>query len=472
MSKSPLLFRAFFLSLSILFFDLFLFLGFSTGTIFTTSDSTALFIAASVVMNLFLIVPIFIHKDGASFYAILYVTIYLVILVIVVRNELTTFLVLPSVIASFVALSLLETKNKVTKGISLTLVILFMAFIGKVFAITLQQVPGPLTVELLTDRFSTIGLPTPITEYFGLFISTRYFDLITGPFQFLLFFFVSSLLVENYHRIIRLLLKKRKSGLISAGYGAISALGCQCESAIGIFPAATLLFFNFILIPFFFLSVALLVMTYVLLVKYYEVQRIPKLPRLFPSSKRARVLGIEVVIIVSQMLIVIGIVLQLQRNALFLFGTAMDMILNGFLIYYLIHILLPKRSIGQVTGAIFLVLSVLLMIIWFIPSLTLSAVTNPISFSMMSYSAVLSGFLISAAYHSTRKLFGSSLIEAYAVSLGLIPIVIYYLVFSDQISLWTFWTVSQQAELAILLWIGMLPFMWLTTQRSLILSFS
>ena len=466
MSRRSIPLKAIFLILSLFFLDFYILFGYFVGLVFTSSDSTLLFFVSALVVNLFLIFPLVTKKDGASFYSILYVTIYLIALVIFVGNLTTALLIVPSICASFLALFTLRTRYKVTKGVSLVAVLVFMDIIGKVLVISPQQVPGPLTIQLLADRLTTVGLPVPITEYLGLFISTRYLDFITGPFEFLLFFFISSLLVENYHRIILLLTKKRR-GLVTAGYGAVSALGCQCESAIGIFPAATMLVFNFLLVPFLLLSVVLLVLTYVMIVRYYEQRRLPKFPHVFSLKKRSKVMLIELLIVLSQILVVAGIFFRLQDVPIFLFGTSMEMILNGFLAYYLVYFLFPRRTIGPLYSTLFLILSVVSVLVWFIPDITLKAVTNPLWFSTMSYAAFLAGFLISIVYFSSEPSIGIAFIEAFAVSIGIIPIVIYYLVFSLQRSIWTFWTAPQQADLSIVLWIVMLPFMWLSTQKSL-----
>ncbi|MGC8618590.1 MAG: hypothetical protein ACP5UZ_07670 [Thermoplasmata archaeon] len=254
---------------------------------------------------------------------------------------------------------------------------------------------------------------------------------------------------------------------MTAGYGAVSALGCQCESAIGIFPAATLLVFNFLLVPFLLLSVVLLILTYIMIVRYYEPRRLPKFPHIFTLKKHSKVMLIELLIMLSQVLVVAGIFFRLQDVPIFLFGTSMEMILNGFLAYYLVYFLFPRRTIGPLYATIFLILSVISVVVWFIPEITLKAVTNPLWFSAMSYSAFSAGFMISVVYFSSTPSVGSSFIEAFAVSVGIIPIVIYYLVFSLQRSVWIFWTMPQQADLSIVLWIVMLPFMWLSTQKSL-----
>ncbi|MGC8618589.1 MAG: hypothetical protein ACP5UZ_07665 [Thermoplasmata archaeon] len=134
-----------FLILSLFFLDFYIIFGYFVGLVFTSLDSTLLFFVSALVVNMFLILPLFTRRDGASFYSILYVTIYMIALVIFVGNLTTVLLVVPSICASLLALFTLRTRYRITKGISLVAVLAFMDIIGKVMVISPEQVPGPLT---------------------------------------------------------------------------------------------------------------------------------------------------------------------------------------------------------------------------------------------------------------------------------------------------------------------------------------
>ena len=454
-----------------LFIDLYLYLGSRAGIIIVTSDAILPLLLSVIVVNILIISPFFIRKDIISFYVISYLLLNVALLIFFVR-ELTTFLLLiPATVLCLFFISSLRVEGKVTRIASLFIIIVLMEILGKIFTFVLQPSPSPLTIEFLYDKTVLLGVPQPITEYYGLMLTTRYGDVITGPFQFLLFLVTSSFVVENYHRILKLLLRRSGGSIpISAGNAVIGAMGCQCESAIALFPAATILFLNILLIPFLLLSTFLLIATYILITRSYEKKLRPLILRPSNISARSRTTLIEVIIVSSQLLVVIGIVYHLQISPFFIFGTGMAMIFNGFLIYYLVHRFFTSPKLGTFKAILLLVASLSLFIIWFLPSLTSLTIKNPLIFSFMSYASVLSGFLISVVYFSSEPLYGKAMIDVYTVVVGIIPIVIYYFTFSTGKAIWSFWTISQQAELAVLLWIIMLPVMWYSTQKSLTVS--
>jgi hypothetical protein len=460
-----------FLGIATLFIDLYLYFGSRVGIIIVSSDSILPLILSVVAVNILLISPFFMKRDLISFYIVSYLLVNIVLLILFVRESTTFFFLIPATVLCLLFISSLKVEGKVTKFAALFLIIVLMDVLGKIFTLVLQPSPSPITVELLYDRTVLLGVPQPITEYYGLMLITRYGDAITGPFQFFLFLVTSSFVVENYHRIIRLLLRRSGGSIpISAGNAVIGAMGCQCESAIALFPAATILFLNILLIPFLLLGPFLLIATYILITRSYERQLQPLILKHSNMPTRFRTLLIEVIIILSQLLVVIGVVYHLQVSPFFIFGTGMAMIFNGFLIYYLVHRFFKSPKLGTLRAIFMLIASLAVFIIWFLPPLTSLAINNPLIFSSMSYSSLLSGFLISMIYFTSEPTYGKAMIDVYTVVVGVIPIIIYYFTFSTGKAIWSFWTISQQAELAVLLWIIMLPVMWYSTQKSLTVS--
>jgi hypothetical protein len=453
-----------------LFVDMYLYVGYTSGIIIVSSDSIIPLILSVVAVNILLISPLFL-RELASFYIVTYLSVNIFLLMLFVRESTTFYFLIPAAVLCLLFISSLRVEGKVTKFAALFIIVVLMDILGKIFTLVFQPSPSPLTVELLYDRTALLGVPQPITEYYGLMLTTRYGNVITGPFQFFLFLITSSFVVENYHRIIRLLLRKSGGGIpISAGNAVIGAMGCQCESAIALFPAATILFLNILLIPFLLLGTSLLIATYILITRSYEKQLQPFILKPSKVSTRFRTLYIEVVIVLSQLLVVIGIVYRLQINPFFIFGTGMAMIFNGFLIYYLVHEFFKSQKLGTFRAIFLLIVSLLMFIIWYLEPFTYLAISNPLIFSTMSYFSLLSGFLISMIYFSSEPTLGKAMIDIYTVALGVIPIIIYYFTFSTGKAIWSFWTISQQAELAVLLWIIMLPVMWYSTQKSLTVS--
>ncbi|MGC8645782.1 MAG: hypothetical protein ACP5UO_05955 [Thermoplasmata archaeon] len=454
------------LSLSLFFFDTFIAAGLYLGEILSTSDSSLLLLLSAMSMNALLILSLILGRKIFEFYSVCYLLIYETGAILLTGNSLLSLLLLPSVVAGLYGLHALSLRSKVSRGVSFLAVLLFMFFISKTILLVNQPVPSPLTFELLSDRMAAIGLATPFTEYAGLFVSTRYADVILSPFQFFLYLFISSLLVENYHLIIPFLSKKGRGGVVSAGYGVLSALGCQCESAIGAFPAASLLILNVLLLPFFALSIVLIAMTYLLITRYYSVNNIPSIVLRAPGNKELLLLAAFVIL--TQLVEVFGAAFRLQSNPIFFFGTMMLMIFDGFALYYIIHRLSNGIKIGMKTSALLFPIAVAMATIWFIPSVTAQAVRDPLIFSIMSYVSLISGFIISAINYSRRSIAGITFLEGYAVILGIVPIVLFYVSFYLENRLWSFWTLSQQGEASIALWMIMIPSMWVVTQSSLV----
>jgi len=469
-------FLIFLLIISALLSDAYFLYGYRIGDILISSDAVNLFYLLVLTLNLLYLTSIITFNRAPSFYILSYLSFYLIGAIIVTRNLFSFGLLLPSYILMIFSIFNMRIQNKVSKYVSMGIVLLFMLYIGKTFLFIIQPVPAPLTIENLADRIMAIGLPLPVTEDYGLFLSTGYADFILSPIQFFLLLAVSSLLVENYHKIIKLLLKDRRAengqnkggnGLISAGYAIVATMSCQCESAIALLPAVTILLINLLLLPFFILSVTLLILTYLLITNFYERKRVPNFLKRVRYPEKRILIFIILLIVISQIIIPFAAFMNLQTSPFFLFGFGMIMILEGFIIYFIISPIFKKIRFGKGTSLVLFILSVLSVTIWFYPYFTKLAIFNPIYFSAMSYLMSLSGFIIGMVYFISEERYGIGLLEIYSVILGVIPIIIYYYTFSLQSRIWSIWNVSEQSELSIILWIIMLPVMWIVTQKSL-----
>lgn len=451
------------------FIDIFLYFGMEGGSILTSSDSVLPVIFSVLVVNFLLLFPFITKSETISFYVISYLALNIVLLTFFIGELTAYFILIPAAALCFSFIFLLDTEQKSAKVLSLFIILVLMYSLGKMFVFGPQPAVPIMIIESLYDAGSQ-----SIINYGGLILISRYGDVFTGPFPFFIFLVTSSFVVENYYRIFRLLRRKTRALPVSAGTGPIStsttiigALGCQCESAIALFPAAAIFLLSTLLIPFLILSISLLAASYLMITRFYERNLLPPILRPAEISMPSKTILFSSILIVSQILIVFGIFFRLQMNPFFIFGTGMVMALNGFLVYYLVRLFFPARRLGRLYSTLVLFTSLALYVIWFLPLLTGIAVRNPLVFSLMSYSSFLSGFLISYVYFSSGPLYGKALTDVYVVVLGVIPVIIYYFTFSTGRAIWNFWTVPQQAELAIMLWIIMLPVMWYSTQKSL-----
>jgi hypothetical protein len=463
-------------TISLLFTDLFFFTGYRGGNIIVTSDSLMLYIAAIASMNAIVILAIAIRSPVLSFYLLSYLSLYIFGLILITRDEVVLVFMIPSLLLTAYSLYSTRMTGKLTRYVSFILVLIFMLYIGKVFLFTSQPSPAIITFQNLTDKISVIGLPTPLTESYGLFVSTKFADVLLSPVQFFLQLTVASLLVENYHKIFGLLFhgnkleqkrKKSNSGLISAGYAIVATFSCQCESAIALLPSLTILVVSALELPFFIMSVSFLLMTYLLITRFYSAGRLPVMFRRRKMGLRGRYVIAAPIIIVTQLMAVIGVGYRLEESPFFLFGIGMSMLLNGFLLSYIFEPFLSNYCIKKTISVALTSLSLPLALIWFLPSVTSLSIHNPLFFEAMSYSMTLSGLIIGLVYFNSIDSYGINMTEIFVVAIGFIPLIIYYYSFFLADKVWKFWSLSQQVELALVLWLVMLPIMWIATQRSL-----
>jgi len=474
--------------ISLLFIDLFFLIGYWSAYVIVTSDALTIYAAAVASINAIVIASIVLKNDAMVFYVSSYLSLYVLGLIFITRDVFVLAFTLPYLSLSFLSLySIYSIKisGKLTRYISFISVVLFMLYIGKVFLLTIQPLPALIIFQNLQDKISIIGLPTPITESFGLYVSTRFADIFLSPLQFFLQFVVAALLVENYHKIFGLLFHtygsgkrpgKSNSGLISAGYGHISSgygnaivatFSCQCESAIALLPSLTILVVSLLELPFFIMSVSFLLLTFLLITKFYSAGKLPVLFRRRNIRVSFRYAVFIPIIIATQFLVIVGVALTLESSPFFLFGIGMSMLLDGFLLFYLVEPFVSMHRLRRSISIVLTSLSILLALIWFIPSITSLSIHSALYFEAMSYSMTLSGLIIGTVYFNSLDSYGINLTEIFVVAVGLVPLVIYYYTFFLADKIWKFWSLSQQIELALVLWLVMLPVMWIATQRSL-----
>jgi hypothetical protein len=462
--------------ISLLFIDLFFLIGYWSANVIVTSDALTIYAAAVASINAIVIASIVLKNDAMVFYVTSYLSLYVLGLIFITRDVFVLAFTLPYLFLSLYSIYSIKISGKLTRYISFISVVLFMLYIGKVFLLTIQPSPALITFQNLQDKISIIGLPIPITESFGLYVSTRFADIFLSPLQFYLQFVVAALLVENYHKIFGLLFHtygsgkrpgKSNSGLISAGYAIVATFSCQCESAIALLPSLTILVVSLLELPFFIMSVSFLLLTFLLITKFYSAGKLPVLFRRRNIHVSFRYAVFIPIIIATQFLVIVGVAFTLESSPFFLFGIGMSMLLDGFLLFYLVEPFVSMHRLRKSISIVLTSLSILLALIWFIPSITSLSIHSALYFEAMSYSMTLSGLIIGTVYFNSLDSYGINLTEIFVVAVGLVPLVIYYYTFFLADKIWKFWSLSQQIELALVLWLVMLPVMWIATQRSL-----
>lgn len=456
-----------------LLFNSFIIYGIITGYFLVTSDAILSFYMAIIVFNILLITSVLWNRNVISLYIRSFQIFLWLTLIIITRDLISMIFGISSILLILFTIYIDKIDGSWSRLISHIAVMIFMASIGKMYTFLYQPVPAVLTIEYLPDKMVAIGLPTPITEAFGLFITTSYSDILLGPLVFFIILTASSLLVENYHLIIPLYLKsfrgqkKLKSGLVAGGYGIVAAMSCQCESAIALLPAVAVLLLNTLLIPFFTLSVVLLLFTYIFIKKYYSIGKVNKLVDI--TFEKYEIPLAIAILLVLQAILPFAILTKIYENIVIFFLYGMGMILSGYAFGEPMRRIVKFKFHNYLSYAL-LSISLFLVLIWYIPSLTDLAYLNPLIYSLMSYSMFISGLLIGIIYTSNDPHIGIFSMEIFSVAVGLIPIIIYYMTFTEGIKIWEFWNITDQMLISLVMWIIMLPVMWYITQKSLSLA--
>lgn len=465
----------FFPLLSLFFTDSFFFLGHIHGLIVVTTDSYQLYVYSIVSMNVLVLLVAMFSERLVGFYVSLYLSVYFISLIFITRNFLVFLALIPLLASIFYILAINPVNGKMSRIITMVAVLMFMFYMGKIFVLLAQPSPGIITIESLTDKITAVGLTVPMTGQFGLYISTKFADVLLSPVQFFLILIVSSFLVENYHRIFGLFRNgnaeeskktSHKYGLISSGYAIVATFSCQCESAIALLPAVTLLVVDILELPFLVMSTVFLLLTYFFISRYYSAR---KLPNFLKGKKKGFKLKTTIyapLIVTSQLLSVVGISFGLEKSPLFLYGTAMVMMLDGFILVYIFSEFLGHIRIGMRISVLLTFASIIITLLWFYPKITVLAISSPAYFVAMTYLMTLVGLIVGFVYFNSPS-YGIILVEIFVVAIGIVPLILYYLAFILGENIWKFWSLSDQIELALVLWIAMIPAMWIATQRSL-----
>lgn len=345
----------------------------------------------------------------------------------------------------------------------------FMYLVSKLLIFAVQPQGFPMTFVQIGSVFATQFEGVPFLFSHGFAVYTPYFVFMVSPLSLIIFTAISALLTENYIGIFRYLMGRSKgTNFQSAVYGVASTLSCQCEGCISLLPTMTVLILTIAMIPLLVESFILLLATQFLLKRFFSKSGRVRFLSSIDKMNEGSIVFIAVSITTVFLLVyeMVGIYLGQINNIFFFFGVSMAMILVGYadVIVYSRYLHFRKRkslplaliSAGSVLG-----------VIWFIPSLTFIAFSNPEFFALMSSSSLVTGVLFGLArtFYSPG---GRKLVDEYlALMLGMIPIIVLYVSSTFNVLLWPEFGINQQVEFSIAAWGFILPLMWLTTNLSL-----
>lgn len=362
-------------------------------------------------------------------------------------------------------------KGSMKKLVTFMLAMGFMYYVGDLLQIITSPAGYPATITWIGGLFLSNVAGTPLLMKYGIEVYAPFYAISLSPVSFVIFFSISSLLTENYFSIFGLLKSGNNNTKIQgAAYGIISSLSCQCEGGISLLPTMAILIISITMVPILLESFILLLLTNYFINRYYvNGLRIRILSRLGGAGIKSHVLILAAVLFIGTPVFeMIGIYLGLISNMLFFFGTGILMTLSAYFeISVLGKLIGYKRSLNPLVNAALLVVGSVLMFIWYLPFLTIQAVSNPSIFVLMNVSGIAAGLSFGAVRLSVKRGSGQLLDEFLALMFGMPPIIVFYISAMPQVLIWPEFGLLQQLEFGLVVWVLVLPFMWLTTNISL-----
>ncbi|MGP6206517.1 hypothetical protein ACNF42_00565 [Cuniculiplasma sp. SKW3] len=430
-------------------------------------------IALLLLLLMLLSIPMNFRPNVASFYISLYVSLAMFLTLVFTVGEASFSIVLVGFVLYllFVGLNSRSIPGKKIRVTTFFATLTLIAFLGGIISIYDQHYDVPITIETASTMFIGVGHSLPILEKFGIFIITKYVEITVSPIELLIFLGISSLVSENYFLIISYIGNKRsKYGRVGAAlYGVTGALSCQCESYIALLPAVSAFLLDEVLLPTVFSSLALLVLTYILVSKYYMHNRHLHIfePWKWEKGNSRQFLFLSTSLITAPLIITLGVSLDLQRNPIFFFISSMYMVLVGYIFSYSISRFIKPVNRSRKFNTLLTSIGIIIPLIWYLPYLTYAAFNNGLFFDLMSLTGFSGGIMMGYAFtHSTRTE-GYALNEYITVIFSIFPLAIFYMGNVLELKIWSVFSLEGQIIYSLLNWLIMLPIMWFATHVSL-----
>ncbi|MCL4345450.1 MAG: hypothetical protein M1375_04470 [Candidatus Thermoplasmatota archaeon] len=408
-----------------------------------------------------------------AFYVSLYTSLAMFLTVIFTIGE-TSFIIVLMAFLLYIIYAGLNFRKIDGKRVRITTFFATLAligFLGGIISIYQQPYRLPITIETASTLFIGVGHSLPILEEYGIFVISPYLELTVSPVELLIFLGISSLVSENYYLIIKYIGERRSSsGKIGAAlYGVTGALSCQCESYIALLPAISAFLLDEVLLPTVFSSIALLILTYIFVSRFYMQGRHIRLfePAKWGRRNRWEFIFLSSSLILPPLIVTAGVSMNLERNPIFFFLSGMYMVLEGYIFTYSVFRFIRPKMRSRRVNIIVTSSGIILPLLWYIPFLTGLAFNNGLIYDIMSLSGFFGGIMMGYSFtHSTRS-------EAYAINeyitviFSIFPLAIFYLGNVLEIRIWSFFSLEGQIIFSLINWLIMLPIMWFATHVSL-----
>lgn len=365
----------------------------------------------------------------------------------------------------------------------------YFSYISVILFLAMLLIGGLLKYNLIPGSTYLIIEPVPLSIfheipyifYGGAVAISEDFTLTLSPQMFIIFFLISYVLMDNYHLILRSRLSAVKgtsggsetfSGVLA---GAVSSVGCQCETITAALPSVASLFLASIVTPLVLVSVILLLLTNALIRMNYLVNGRKIFSRLtgIKSTYRSLFLSASAASLVL-VLSTIGIAYGLQKNLLFIGPVNLATFATFFAFFVSLFSRLRWTGMGirmplSLSVTIFTV-STLFMFTWIYPPVTSSLVVNPGIYNAVSSLSIVGGFLYAILFMSLSREWRIVLLELLSMMVTMFALAIFFLSLYDQYVIWPTFSLYQQLYFSIILWVASLPVMWVFTNISIMMT--
>ncbi len=458
--------------LSILSLLLMYFLGMRQGTIFTDPILNPMlyqpFVGIAVIVLLYILLggypAIQIYLVGTLIVAYAYMAV-----AVLPDFSLFIFPLISLALSIMLALRInMPRKSKFSRVAMFVAVAIFMLILGG--ALRFYNNPAEFTMAFGSIYDDENPLGVPFLFYNGIVIYSRFLVVTVSIPIILMFTGLAAVLTENYHLIVRYASTRRIAGIGKNFNSALTVLSCQCEGITASFPSIVATVLLSAVIPLISLSIILVLMTNLLLSRYFmKGRKVRILERIWAMPSRGYFTAIVAVFLPLEILfIVMSVYLGYFRNLTVFSAINISMFVYGILFYHAVARILGFRiNIPAYLEYIIIVVSTLLMFIWYIPALTTDSVTVVSYFVMMGFSSLISGAMAGLLFQNISARHRLLYFQYLTMMISTLAIVVFYISVIALHVIWPYFGMAEQIEFSLVIWGISLPFVWLGTNISL-----
>ncbi len=386
-----------------------------------------------------------------------------------------TLLIFPVVSAILLYLMYVSISDDFPHGFRRTgifvIAVFIMFLIGGAVRFYLNPNEFALLIGSIYDDENPLGVP--FLFYNGIIFYGQYLVVTVSLPIIVLFSALAAVLTENYLLIFHLSKNPGSSSISNfsrSANSALTALSCQCEGITAAFPSIVATLLLSAVIPLISLSIFLVAMTNVFLALYFiRGKRIIFLEKVwkFPSTDRFVYLNVALIVLIP-VLSLYAIYFGFERSLPVLAFINISMFLYGILVFYGFWTF-TRRPISMNKPVIYslILISSILMFLWYYPPLTSDAAFSILGFIAMSVSSISGGILSGIVFKSLSERAGRLYLQFITMMFTTLAIIVFYITAIALDIVYRPFGSTEQLLFSLLVWGVTLPFVWISTNISL-----